>query len=525
MEEPERLPCTGCRQQVELTELDCPHCGASLLVDVVLQRPPSDARQRYLLTKAVQALPGAPPLWEIQRALAAQPPAIACGVTRAFAHAVLPAVTQSGARCSIEKHVAPSTGRRFSARTVLLSLAAVLLVGCGLVAWQLVLKQLAPRELRLTEKDLMHSGQTTGQPTTARPAAAAPAQPRTARELAQTGLAAAASLRCADSVGSGFFIDRELLVTNAHVLCGSSNAIQVTMSDQRKLVGKVERRAERQDVALVRVAGANAQGLQLGDVGELAVGDKVVIVGSPVGLDFTVHEGSVSSLQRSAEGVAYVQLDAKVSPGNSGGPVIDDRGRVVAMVSRKIQGEGVEGIGLALPINYVYGSVLNFVPAPSSAAARSAAFSRMLASAEGNKEDVSVADAGGSGGGLDSSGNQPLLLGASVDEYKRLVLRIVRVTEFPPGYEEVTVKLWDGIEPFCTVKGDVNAWKVGDAALATSGMESGAAAAFARMTHGQSVYVGETALRWDLCDHSKLKPGMEIELVGGHPQVNRIKTR
>ena len=78
------------------------------------------------------------------------------------------------------------------------------------------------------------------------------------------------------------------------------------------------------------VPGARAIPLPVGNVADLAVGDKVMIIGSPVGLDFTVHEGAVSSLHRSAYGVAYLQLDAKISPGNSGGPVIDGFGRVVA---------------------------------------------------------------------------------------------------------------------------------------------------------------------------------------------------
>src|SRR5512133_1775917 len=157
MDEGERLPCLSCRAPVDLTEPDCPHCGASLLVDVLLQRPPTDARVRYQLIKAVQLLAGAPPQWEIQRALSASPPALACGVTRAFAHAVLPILAQNGVRGSIERHAAPAQ-RRFTVRAVAGFVAAVVLLGVVLVGWQFVVQRLAPTPLRLTEKDLLPSG-------------------------------------------------------------------------------------------------------------------------------------------------------------------------------------------------------------------------------------------------------------------------------------------------------------------------------------------------------------------------------
>jgi serine protease Do len=102
----------------------------------------------------------------------------------------------------------------------------------------------------------------------------------------------------------------DLVVTNAHVLCPGGEAIEVTLSNERKLIGQVVRSDEDVDLGLVRVTGAGATPLPLGDVADLAVGDKVMIIGSPVGLDFTVQEGSISSLQRSAFGVALVQLDA-----------------------------------------------------------------------------------------------------------------------------------------------------------------------------------------------------------------------
>ena len=239
----------------------------------------------------------------------------------------------------------------------------------------------------------------------------------------------------------------------------ADESIQVGLSDDRKLVGEAVKSDTNIDLGLVRVVGANARPLPLGDVADLAVGDKVMIIGSPVGLDFTVHEGSVSSLQRSAYGVAFVQLDAKISPGNSGGPVIDNHGRVVAVVSMKLAGRGVEGIGLALPINYVY-SELRFVPPPAGAAA-SEAFAKMLARAKdesgGETREARTADSGEEPSELDEE--KPMLVAGYVDQYQRLVVRILRVADHRPRFEEIAVKVWSGSEAFCTIKGDVSEWR------------------------------------------------------------------
>jgi serine protease Do len=184
----------------------------------------------------------------------------------------------------------------------------------------------------------------------------APIVPLSSRELAKRSLPGTVSLHCADSLGSGFFVEPDLVLTNAHVLCPMGEKIQVVTADGRRLTGETVHSSQAVDLALVRVAGARATALPLGDVGNLALGDRVMMIGSPVGLEFTVHEGSVSHMGRVVQGVAFIQLDAKVNPGNSGGPIIDEQGRVVGVVTLK-QAQA-EGIGLALPINYAYSPTL-----------------------------------------------------------------------------------------------------------------------------------------------------------------------
>jgi len=511
MEDTERLPCAMCGEKAALAARMCPHCGASLLVDVTLRAPITDGRVRYKVARALQALPEAPPGPEIQKAMVDSRPAAVRGVTRAFAHSALAVLIENGLRGSIERPAEKrSGGGRLAGPLAVLGVGAALLV--ALAAWQFTGGSGSP------------APSPSAVPAAAAKAPRAPAAALTPRQLAQRALPATVALRCRESGGSGFFVTEDLVVTNAHVLCPGNEAMEVTLSDDRKFVGQVVRSDKNVDLGLVRVKGAKATPLPLGDVANLAAGDKVMIIGSPVGLDFTVQEGSISSLQRVAFGVALLQLDAKISPGNSGGPVIDAQGNVVGVVVMKLAGGGVEGIGLALPINYVYSKKLGFVDPPAPAAAESEAFGKMLARAE--------QEAGEGGGEVGAEraeaaeiGDRPVLVAGHVDQYQRLVVRILRAANAAPPYEEIAIKIWSGTEAFCTVKGDVSEWKRVDLDKPGSGLDVKSAAALRRMAPGGSFFVGESPLRWDLCDRTKMGYGIEIELEGASPLSVRLKVR
>ena len=340
------------------------------------------------------------------------------------------------------------------------------------------------------------------------------------RELAQRSLPSTVSLRCNNSVGSGFFVGPDLVLTNHHVLCHNEPAIQVVMSDGRKFVGKVESSDRGVDLGLVRVAGVKAKPLPLGDIADLAVGDKVMIIGSPIGLEFTVHEGNVSSLQRSAFGVAYVQLDAKINPGNSGGPVIDMQGRVVGVVSLKAK--DAEGIGLALPINYAYRNERRFVAPPSKAAESSPVFTQMAARAlEESGGETREARGESPLQGIEPV-ERPLLVGGFFDKYRRMVVRLARIADREPRYEEVAIRVWSQSEVVCTLKGDVSSWKLVDPASAGSGFSKKSAAVLKEIAQERSIYLGESPLRWDLCPQAWSRRDVEVELEGANPLANRL---
>jgi len=166
------------------------------------------------------------------------------------------------------------------------------------------------------------------------------------------------------ATGSGFLIDNEgHILTNAHVVDGSSNVtVQMGGDDGETLDAKVLGEDTSTDVAVIQVdpSQVDAEPLQLGDSDGLDVGDGVVAIGNPFGLDNSVTSGIVSALQRqisAPDGFTIsnvVQTDAAINPGNSGGPLIDADGDVIGINSQIATGGGSEGnvgVGFAVPIN------------------------------------------------------------------------------------------------------------------------------------------------------------------------------
>ena len=166
--------------------------------------------------------------------------------------------------------------------------------------------------------------------------------------------------RRTQAYGSGVIIDSKgLILTNHHVVAGRKNAtITVTLSDENEFEGKIVGMDEKTDLALIRIdAGYPLPTVPLGDSDKLEIGEGVLAIGNPFGLDRTVTSGIVSAKGRRIGAGPYdnfIQTDASINPGNSGGPLINHRGEVVgvntAIYSR---GGGNVGIGFAIPINLV----------------------------------------------------------------------------------------------------------------------------------------------------------------------------
>ena len=168
----------------------------------------------------------------------------------------------------------------------------------------------------------------------------------------------------AKGTGSGFIINEDgKILTNNHVVNGSNN-VTVTLSDHKQYKAKILGTDPRNDLALIQIA-ANRKlpVVRLGDSDGLMVGQKVLAIGNPFGLEGTLTTGIVSSLGRSLESENgrplddLIQTDAAINPGNSGGPLLDSHGDVIGINtaiygSQTNSGEaGNIGIGFAMPIN------------------------------------------------------------------------------------------------------------------------------------------------------------------------------
>lgn len=161
--------------------------------------------------------------------------------------------------------------------------------------------------------------------------------------------------RRTQATGSGFVISADgYVVTNAHVV-EDAKSVTVGLNDRRELPAEVVGVDTLSDIALLKVKADNLPTVQLGDSSALEVGQWVVAIGAPFGLDHTATQGIVSALSRSLPDgtyVPFIQTDVAVNPGNSGGPLFDLGGRVVGVNSQIYsRSGGYMGISFAIPVN------------------------------------------------------------------------------------------------------------------------------------------------------------------------------
>jgi serine protease Do len=156
-------------------------------------------------------------------------------------------------------------------------------------------------------------------------------------------------------MGSGFIVDANgVILTNAHVVEGADE-VRVRLADRREFKGKIAGLDHTTDIAVVRIDAKNLPTVKLGDPSKSRVGEWVVAIGSPFGFDNTVTAGIISGTSRSLpEGsyVPFIQTDAAVNPGNSGGPLFNMRGEVIGINSAIYSRTGgYMGLAFAIPID------------------------------------------------------------------------------------------------------------------------------------------------------------------------------
>ena len=166
--------------------------------------------------------------------------------------------------------------------------------------------------------------------------------------------------REAGSLGSGFIVSPDgYVVTNNHLIqsasgSGTVDSVTVITSDRKEYPARIVGRDETSDLALLKIDGRNLPYVQWGDSTKSRVGDWILAIGNPYGLGGTVTAGIISALHRGITGVGaydrYIQTDASINMGNSGGPMFDLNGNVIGINSALISPTGASvGIGLAIP--------------------------------------------------------------------------------------------------------------------------------------------------------------------------------
>ena len=154
-------------------------------------------------------------------------------------------------------------------------------------------------------------------------------------------------------VGSGFVLTSDgYIMTNAHVVDGADEVV-VTLTDKREFKAKIVGADKRTDVAVVKIDATGLPAVKVGDVSRLKVGEWVMAIGSPFGLENTVTAGIVSAKQRdTGDYLPFIQTDVAINPGNSGGPLINMRGEVVGINSQIYsRSGGFMGISFAIPMD------------------------------------------------------------------------------------------------------------------------------------------------------------------------------
>lgn len=182
-----------------------------------------------------------------------------------------------------------------------------------------------------------------------------PAKFKNTKEMIKASTNGVVTVVLNDGFGSGAIISNDgYIITNYHVL-EDTKTVKVKLNSGIELDADVVKTNEEEDLALLKVkAGTNFSFIPFGNSDSLELGDVVYAIGTPtdVQLSQSVTKGIVSG-KRKIEDKTYIQTDVSINPGNSGGPLINEQGEIAGIITMKLVGKGVEGLGFVIPINTV----------------------------------------------------------------------------------------------------------------------------------------------------------------------------
>jgi len=156
-----------------------------------------------------------------------------------------------------------------------------------------------------------------------------------------------------EGTGTGFLVDKKgLVVTNAHVIENAETIVVITKDNKKYKVTDYYQINEEKDYAILKInsKGKNFKILHLGNSNNMKVGDDVIAVGNPMGYKYTVTSGIISA-KRIYDNIEFLQIDADIAPGSSGGPLFNNHEEVIGITTAYI--EGYSGLNFAIPINYI----------------------------------------------------------------------------------------------------------------------------------------------------------------------------
>ncbi len=153
-----------------------------------------------------------------------------------------------------------------------------------------------------------------------------------------------------NALGSGFAVGGNCIVTNAHVI-ENKKSITVATYGGAEYQASVLGINEYEDIAVLIVKDAAFPYLDIADLSTMKTGDDIYAIGAPKGMAYTLTKGGISAKERTIGDQTYIQIDAPINQGNSGGPLLNDNGQVLGMNTLKMSDS--EGIGLAIPITRV----------------------------------------------------------------------------------------------------------------------------------------------------------------------------
>lgn len=153
-----------------------------------------------------------------------------------------------------------------------------------------------------------------------------------------------------NSLGSGFAIGENCIVTNAHVI-ENVHSITLTSYEGDKYTASLLGIDEDKDIAVLVIKDASFPYLKMANLSTVKIGDDIYAIGAPKGMAYTLTKGTVSAKERIVENESFIQIDAAINEGNSGGPMLNDAGEVLGMNTMKMTDS--EGIGLAIPADRI----------------------------------------------------------------------------------------------------------------------------------------------------------------------------